>query len=153
MEKQISKLMTLLRAELISQIAFVVLLVVLGELNVFAGNAPFSPNTEFVLECVVIVLTLVTIPIAIKLFDLNTTRNLRRMNYDEALASYHLWSIVRLFSLTAPCIMGVLFYYFTLNVSFILCACISMLAVILFCIPSRHKIEDYLERQGEEHDQ
>lgn len=134
-----------MRIELAGVFITAIALIVLGEMGYLTAEQPFDANQLFVLECVSVIVTLIAIPLGLKLFELNTTHNLRRLNKDEALTVYHQWSIVRLAIIETPCIVGFIFYYLTLNVTFVLCACISLVAIVFFCLPSRKKIDIYLD--------
>ena len=97
MVKYIQKLLNVLRMELVVVWISVAIAVVLGELDVIPNGVVMPQSSdEFKLNTVVIVLTIIGIPAAIRLFMLNTTKGLRRMNNEEALRSYHVWSIVRM---------------------------------------------------------
>jgi len=145
MVKYIQKLLRILKIEIAVVWLIVVAAVVLGELDVIPNGwvAPKS-SEEFKLNIAVIVLTIVGIPLAIRLFTLNTTRGLRRMNNDEALVSYHIWSVVRLGILCITAVSGVVVYYLATSVSAVFCALIA-LAVTVYCWPSEAKISSYLE--------
>lgn len=145
MEKNIKKLLLLLWVELGAVVTSVLVLIVLGQLGVFA-DCMIEPksNEEFVMNTVSIGITIVGIPLAMKLFHLNTTHGLRRMNLDEALQAYHVWSVVRGCILEISAVVGVVAYYLTNNTTGILCALATMV-VLCMCVPSRKKIDVYLE--------
>ena len=123
------------------------IIIVSGELDIIPNGIvqPHS-NAEFKLNTMVIILTVVGVPTSLKLFSLNTTKGLRRMNNDEALRSYHVWSTVRMAVLTADAILGFVAYYLSLNVTGLLCALVAM-ATTFYCWPVEHKISDYVDRQ------
>lgn len=124
--------------------------VVLGELDVIP-NGWVEPHSmeEFQLEIVSIGLTIVGIPVAIRLFTLNTTKVLRRMNYDEALKSYHVWSVVRMSILCLASVFGIVVYYLAVSVNGVLCALVALCASV-YCWPSQKKISTYLESVNNE---
>ena len=77
--------------------AILVALVVLGEVGIIPNGVVLPHSSEeFELNVLAIALTIIGVPLALRLFTLNTTKGLRRMNNDEALRSYHVWSIVRM---------------------------------------------------------
>ena len=88
MVKYIQKLLRILKIEMAVVWLIVAVAVVLGELDVIPNGwvAPQSPE-EVRLNIASVVLTIVGIPLAIRLFTLNTTKGLRRMDNDEALRS------------------------------------------------------------------
>ena len=128
----------------------VVAAVVLGELDVIPRGMvpPHSPD-EVKLNIAAIALTIVGIPLAICLFTLNTTKGLRRMNNDEALSSYHIWSVVRLGILCIAAVFSVIVYYLATSVSGAFCALVALSATI-YCWPSEAKISSYLEDVNKE---
>ena len=142
--KYINKLYNVLRMELLCVWLTAACVVVLGEVGVIPNGAvePFS-NEEFLLNVATIILTVVGIPVALKLFTLNTTRGLRRMNKDEALSAYHVWSAVRMAILCVLVVFGLVVYYVTMNTSGAFCCCIALFTT-LYCWPSREKIDTYL---------
>lgn len=145
MVKYIQKLLNALRVEIVIVWVMAVMAVVLGELDVIPNGLVLPHSSEeFELNTVAIVLTVVGIPVAIKLFTLNTTKGLRRMNYDEALKSYHVWSIVRLGILLIALVFSIGVYYIATSVSGAFCALIALLATV-YCWPSGAKITSYLE--------
>ncbi|NLV52446.1 MAG: hypothetical protein GXY64_04175 [Bacteroidales bacterium] len=145
MTKYIQKLFNALRIELLMVWLLWVIVIVLGEVDVIPNGiiAPKS-NEEFVLTTTAIVLTVVGIPLAIRLFTLNTTKGLRRMDNDEALNSYHIWSLVRMGILCLVALFCTTVYYLTMNVSGAVLALVAMV-VTLYCWPSKEKIAAYLE--------
>ncbi len=150
MEKNIQKLLKLLKIELICQISIPVILVALWESGLLPmGIVEPKSQQEFVLNTVSVSLTLLGIPLAMKLFHLNTTKGLRRMNIDEALQSYHNWSLVRTCILGLAAEFGIITYFFTMTTSGLLCA-LAALAILCFCWPTRDKIDRYLEQVNNE---
>lgn len=143
-KKYINKLYNVLRVELLCVWLTAACVVVLGEMGIIPNGAvePLS-NEEFLLNTATIVLTIIGIPVAIKLFTLNTTRGLRRMNKDEALGAYHVWSAVRMAILCVLVVLGLVVYYVTMNTSGVFCGCIALFAT-LYCWPSKAKIDSYL---------
>ena len=86
-----------------------------------------------------ILLTVCLIPLSLRLFSLNLVKRIKELPLQEALKSYRLWSEVRLALLMAPAILGISFYYLTLNTSGLFCACMALIAS-LFCVPSRKRL-------------
>ncbi len=124
-----------------------IIALVLGEMNVFPVGlliGKSSAQHEFMLQTGVILGTLVLVPLALKLFSLNTKSTLYRYTLDGAVRTYRTWSIVRLAILTFCALGGLAAYFLTLHTNGALCAAISYV-VLLGCAPSKHKIETYLE--------
>ena len=147
----INKLIRNLYLELGATWAIVVLTCVLGELNVIPNGVwePKGHQFEFYVEVVNVLLVIVCVPLSLKLFSLNTQRCLRRMNKDEALASYHLWSLIRLGLLLVCMETGVLTYYLLMDNKGLFCAGIAPI-VSFFCVPSTAKIKAFLASKEDE---
>ena len=147
MDKYINRLLKTLKIEFLASWLIAIVAAVMGQVDIIPNGIvqPHS-NAEFKLNTMVIILTVVGVPTSLKLFSLNTTKGLRRMNNDEALRSYHVWSTVRMAVLTADAILGFVAYYLSLNVTGLLCALVAM-ATTFYCWPVEHKIADYVDRQ------
>ena len=145
MVKYIERLLKALKVELLIVWLIVAAAVALGEIGVIP-NGLVIPNSEmeFKWNTAVILLTIVGIPVALRLFVLNTTRGLRRMNNEEALNAYHVWSAVRMGILCVTAVLGVVAYYVTMNTSGVFCA-LEALLTTLYCWPSCEKVQAYLE--------
>jgi len=150
MERRIQSLLLVLRVESVVAWAVVVILFVLGSQGVIV-NGSVEPHSqrEFTLNSIGILSTLLVLPLAVKLFLLNTTRALRRMNKDEALDFYHIWSLVRMVLVTLCISYNVFIYYMTLNMTGLLCACIGI-CITIYCLPTRQRVDQYLETVNEE---
>lgn len=147
MEKQIKSLIRVLWIELVAAWLLAVVTLLLGQLDVIPNGTLVGEEhatDEFALRIVCIMTTLVSIPLSIKLFSLNTTRGLRRLDNDEALASYHLWSAIRLLMMVCPAVLDIVSYYLVVDTSYVLCAVISLASTVL-CIPSDNKVRKYME--------
>ena len=145
MEKRIQSLIFRLRCESVLGWAVVIVVFVLGKVGVIE-NGSITPNShdEFVMNVICVMSTLLVLPLAMKLFLLNTTKSLRRMNHDEALDFYHAWSAVRLV-LVVLCIgFNIVAYFMTQNLTGLLCAVIGI-CITVYCLPTKQKVVDYLE--------
>ena len=130
--------------------AILVALVVLGEVGIIPNGVVLPHSSEeFELNVLAIALTVIGVPLALRLFTLNTTKGLRRMNNDEALRSYHVWSIVRMGILGAAAAFCVFVYYFAMSASCAFCALV-IVCVSIYCWPSSDKISSYLEGMHQE---
>ena len=147
----INKLIRNLYLELGAAWAIVILTCILGELNVIPNGVWVSEGHqfEFYVEVVNVLLVIVCVPLSLKLFSLNTQRCLRRMNKDEALASYHLWSLIRLGLLLVCMEIGVLTYYLLIDNKGLFCAGIALIASF-FCVPSTAKVKAFLASKEDE---
>ena len=150
MFKYIEKLRRTLVCEFVTVWVLAAAIVVAGETGLIPNGLvePHS-NIEFILNTTIVLITIGGIPLALRLFSLNITRGLRRMDYDEALRSYHVWSAVRLGILLFASLLGITTYYLTMSVSAAMCGLIA-LVVTLYCWPSGEKISAYLESVNNE---
>ena len=151
MDRIIDKLMRSLYLELGATWNIVVLTCVLGELDVIPNGlwTPKGHQFEFYVEVVNVLMIIVCVPLSLKLFSLNTQRCLRRMDKDDALSSYHLWSLIRIGLLLVCMEIGVLTYYLLLDTKGLLCAGIALIASF-FCVPSTTKVKAYLTAKEDE---
>jgi len=152
MNKIVRKLLRYLMAEFCAVWLLAIITYVLGEAGIIPNGIMAdadNPAAGVYINTAVILLTLVCVPLSLKLFSLNTSRGLRRMNKDEALASYHLWSLVRLGMLWLCAEAGLVAYYLLMDTTGLLCACISMVMTLL-CIPSMEKVNEFLSANEEE---
>lgn len=145
MEKYILKLLKTMKWECVAVWILCVVVLALGELNVIPNNITEPKSqSEYMWNMSVVVGTLLAMPLALKLFTLNTTKGLRRLNYDDALKTYHIWSAVRLGIIAIVALLGFAVYYLASSVPSFCCGLIAV-GVTLYCWPSFDKIEAYIE--------
>lgn len=146
MEKFIDKLLKQLKIEQIAAVVLIALAYVLGYLGVIPDTL-IEPKSqaEFVLNIIVVAATIGGIPLALKLFALNTTKGLCRMNHDEALQSFHNWSMLRLSMIVSAALLGIVVYFITLTPTG-LYSSLAASAMVFYCKPSRTKIVEYLNQ-------
>ena len=108
--------------------------------GIYQGNV----QMEYIFQSVSILLTIGLIPFALRMFNLNLVKRIKELPLEQALKSYQKWSDVRLCLLFVPAILGVSFYYLTMNTTNLFCACMALIAT-LFCIPSESRIKDELD--------
>ncbi len=152
MDRIVRKLLRYLMGEFCAVWLLAIITYMLGETGIIPNGIladADSHTTGVYLNTAVILFTLVCVPLSLKLFALNTSRGLRRMNKDDALTSYHVWSLVRLGMLALCAEAGLVAYYLLVDTTGLLCACISMVMTLL-CIPSREKVRDFLSANDEE---
>jgi len=145
MEKYILKLLKMMKFECVVVWALCVIVLALGEFDVIPNNItePRSQE-EYYLNLSVVIGTLLAMPLALKLFTLNTTKGLRRLNYDDALKTYHIWSVVRLSIIALVALLGFTVYYLASSISSFCCGMIAVAATI-YCWPTFGKIESYMQ--------
>lgn len=150
MEKKIKFALNLIKGSLITVWIVSLVIIVLGEMSCLAdfAIAPHS-NDEFICNGVAICLTIVGLPVIIKIFNLCTTRSLRRMDNDEAINRYVRYALVRSFVFAVIAMADWVAYYLTMNVTGAMCA-LSVLVISLVCWPKRKDMDNYLEKVNQE---
>jgi len=145
MEKRIKSLLVMLRTESCVAWILLIILFVIGELGVIVnGSVEAGSDVEFKLNCACVLSTLLIVPLAMQLFLLNTTKGLRRMNKDEALDFYHMWSMIRLLLVSLCIAYNIIAYFMTLNTTGLLCALMG-LAVSVYCLPTHKRVEEFMK--------
>jgi hypothetical protein len=103
--------------------------------GIYAGNE----RMNYILYTIGIILAIVLIPLALKLFSLSLVKRISKLSINEAIQSYKKWSEIRLGLIFIPAIINLSFYYMTLNTTGIFCASMALVAS-LFCVPDKQKI-------------
>lgn len=145
MENQIKKLLAALKIEVIAAWLLSIITYLLGVFDVIpAGMIEPKSQEEYVWNVCFVAVLLVAVPGSMLMFRLNTTKGLRRMNKDEALQSYHIWSAVRLGIIWIAIECGIATYFVCVGMTGLYGALIAFVATFM-CWPSRTKIDSYLE--------
>ena len=100
-------------------------------------------QASYCLNTLGILLTIVCIPLSLRLFQLSLTRYVRQLPVLQALRSYRRWNEVRICLLLVPVLLNLSVYYWTLESTGLLC-CGMTLTASLFCLPSRQRMENEL---------
>jgi hypothetical protein len=108
--------------------------------GVLAGDA----QMEYIFQTIGILMTIVLIPFALRIFNLNLVKRIQELPLQQALKSYRIWADVRLALLVVPALINLQFYYLTLNNTGLFCAAMSLIAS-LFCVPSESRIKNELD--------
>lgn len=145
MEKLIERLMRVLWIQLGTSLALAVLLVCLFEWNVlpeglFAGDVLMG----YVLQTLTILVTLLCLPLALKLYNRKVSKHRPEGSLPEAISNLAHWSGRRVFTISLPIYVGIIAYYFTLNVSHIFCALIACIALCI-CLPIKERVLEQLD--------
>lgn len=114
-----------------------------------AGSVEPKSQTEYTMQLISVGGVLLVLPLAMKLFVLNTTKNLKRMNFDEALANYRLWYIIRKAMIELVALYGLVAYSASSNISCGICSLMAMCCMLL-TYPSEKKVKDYLDNLNRE---
>ena len=145
MKKQIKQLLNVLKIEYFGLWVLPIALCVLYETGIFTeGLYVGDASMEYIVQSVCILLTIGLIPLSLRLFSFNLMKCVKALPLMEALKSYRRWSEVRLCLLAVPAIIGVSFYYLTLNTTGVFCAGMALIAS-LFCVPSEKRMKDELD--------
>ena len=113
--------------------------------GVFAGEA----RLEYVLETVVILLTVVCVPLSLKLFAWVMEKQIDPSGFRRALRLYAWWSTVRALLLFLPALCGFVGYGLLLSNACLLCGLIALVAM-LFCVPGTQRLQRELHIDAEE---
>lgn len=105
-----------------------------------AGDA----RMEYIFQTIGILMTIVLIPFALRIFNLNLVKRIQELPLQQALKSYRIWADVRLALLVVPALINLQFYYLTLNNTGLFCAAMALIAS-LFCVPSESRIKNELD--------
>lgn len=105
-----------------------------------AGDA----RMEYIFQTIGILMTIVLIPFALRIFNLRLVKRIQELPLQQALKSYRIWADVRLALLVVPALINLQFYYLTLNNTGLFCAAMSLVAS-LFCVPSESRIKNELD--------
>ena len=145
MKEKIRKILSIQKCAFLAVWAAPILLAVLYETGTFQkGTYEGNAQMEYIFQSVSILLTIGLIPFALRMFNLNLVKRIKELPLQQALKSYQKWSDVRLGLLFVPAILGVSFYYITMNTTNLFCACMALIAT-LFCIPSESRIKNELD--------
>ena len=147
MKEQIKKILTIQKCDFLGIWVAPIIIAALYETGVFQkGTFQSNAQMEYIFQSVSILLTIGLIPFALRMFNLNLVKRIKELPLQQALKSYRIWSDVRLALLFVPAILGVSFYYVTMNTTNLFCACMALIAT-LFCIPSESRIKNELDLQ------
>ena len=128
MEKELKRLIRILKAEYALMWVLTVLLAALYECDIlpqglFAGDAH----------------TICLIPLSLRLFNLSLTRHIAALPLKNALKSYRRWSEIRIALLTVASLASLSAYYWTMDTTGLLCTGMTVIAS-LFCVPGKERL-------------
>lgn len=152
MKRRINKLLRCLQLEYVLVWVMPLFLVVLYEAGILAeGVYAGDARMDYILQTVGVLLTIVLIPLSLRLFSLSLVKHVKRLSLPDALISYRRWNEIRAGILLVPVLVNLSFYYLTLNNTGVLCAMMALLAS-LFCVPTRKRMLDELDLVREENE-
>ena len=105
----------------------------------FAGDV----RAAYGVETLVILLTVLCVPLSLKLFAWVLARRIDAVGIDRALRLYGVWSTVRALLLFLPALGGFLGYCLLLSNKCLLCGLIALVAM-LFCVPGQKRLRSEL---------
>lgn len=140
MEKKISRLLNCLKLEYCVFWFLCVLLVALYETDLLPQGVWVGDfRMEYVFKMIAVLMTVVLIPLSLRVFKSSLVRYVRLLSMEEALKSYRRWSEIRLAMLLAPALFDISVYYWILDTTTLLCGCMVLIAS-LFCVPGRERL-------------
>lgn len=145
MEKIINKLMPKLYVELALFFFIILAVAVLGVTNVIP-NGVFTGkewvNTAYVINVVAVAVLFIALFLALRLLKLKTED---KLSDEKAVKTYHKWSLLRLSLLLLAIVVALVAYFLTLEDSGLFCAAVLLLITVIFCIPSKRKLMEYVD--------
>ena len=122
------KTVNILRTLFIASVGIAVVVAALYELDILpSGVLADRPQDEFLCTIAMELVTIVFIPIALRLFK---TKDVDRRLDEGDIKTFKTWSIVRILMITVPLLMNTLLYYIFMNTTFG-----YMALILLVCLP------------------
>lgn len=122
------KTFNILRTLFIASVGIAVVVAALYELDILpSGVLADRPQDEFLCTIAMELVTIVFIPIALRLFK---TKDVDRRLDEGDIKTFKTWSIVRILMITVPLLMNTLLYYIFMNTTFG-----YMALILLICLP------------------
>ncbi len=152
MEEKIKQAVRFLRISYVIFWIVSLVFVLVGETSDgWVGSYADEVRTVYYAEALSILLTVVCVPLSLKLFAWVLYRRIDCASIARALQLYVFWSGMRLVLLALPLMAGFLTYYAMLSTTGLLCALIALTAS-LFCFPGEERLrrELHIEREGGE---
>lgn len=132
-----------LLAEFLVPIIICLVIVVLGEFNVFpTGVLTGNTQVEFVLLAAMEIITICMIPLALRLFRFGKIHSQLVEKRERGLQK---WGTIRLEMLTVPMVVNTLLYYLTMNAAFGYLAIILFLCMF-FVVPTKERCNAEIEK-------
>lgn len=149
MEKEIKLAARILKGQYLLFWLIPVLIFIAGETELAdVGCIADNPRQRFIWETVGVILTLIFVPLPLRLFNWVLKKKIDTMTFPEALKSYLRWSAIRLGLLEIAVVANLIVYYASLNSIGGLCALIGLTASV-FCLPSMGRLREELRVDGD----
>ena len=119
---------SLLRTVLIANVGVAVVFAALYELDILpSGILAGRPQDEFLSTISMELITIVFIPVALRLFK---TKDVEKRLEEGNIKAFRKWGLVRILMITVPLVLNTLLYYSFMNTTFG-----YMALILLICLP------------------
>ena len=123
-----NKTISLLRTVLIANVGVAVVIAALYELDIQpSGILAGRPQDEFLSTISMELITIVFIPVALRLFK---TKDVEKRLEEGNIKAFRKWGLVRILMITVPIVLNTLLYYSFMNTTFG-----YMALILLICLP------------------
>ena len=123
-----NKTISLLRTVLIANVGVAVVIAALYELDILpSGMLAGRPQDEFLSTISMELITIVFIPVALRLFK---TKDLEKRLEEGNIKAFRKWGLLRILMITVPLVLNTLLYYSFMNTTFG-----YMALILLICLP------------------
>ena len=123
-----NKTISLLRTVLIANVGVAVVIAALYELDILpSGMMTGRPQDEFLSTISMELITIVFIPVALRLFK---TKDVEKRLEEGDIKAFRKWGFVRILMITVPLVLNTLLYYSFMNTTFG-----YMALILLICLP------------------
>ena len=123
-----NKTISLLRTVLIANVGVAVVIAALYELDFLpSGMMAGRPQDEFLSTISMELITIVFIPVALRLFK---TKDVEKRLEEGNIKAFRKWGLVRILMITVPLVLNTLLYYSFMNTTFG-----YMALILLICLP------------------
>ena len=123
-----NKTISLLRTVLIANVGVAVVIAALYELDILpSGMMTGRPQDEFLSTISMELITIVFIPVALRLFK---TKDVEKRLEEGDIKAFRKWGLLRILMITVPLVLNTLLYYSFMNTTFG-----YMALILLICLP------------------
>ena len=123
-----NKTISFLRTVLIANVGVAVVIAALYELDILpSGMLAGRPQDEFLSTISMELITIVFIPVALRLFK---TKDVEKRLEEGNIKAFRKWGLVRILMITVPLVLNTLLYYSFMNTTFG-----YMALILLICLP------------------
>ena len=123
-----NKTISLLRTVLIANVGVAVVIAALYELDMLpSGMLAGRPQDEFLSTISMELITIVFIPVALRLFK---TKDVEKRLEEGNIKAFRKWGLLRILMITVPLVLNTLLYYSFMNTTFG-----YMALILLICLP------------------